>query len=472
MRKITGVGGLSVGSPRATFACALSLSVVIASGCSDYGPTAMKSVRPQATVVLVNDLSGAGTWNWKVVHTNGLPYWYFYATYGDGTSDIFDATQGTGSLRQLPPEGTVILGAYGCLLPRTSPNPACSVAAEDSRSGPIHDQVIGWDPPNPYYLGPGDDFIVEFGLPPASAPGLHVSCQAVPGGAGVVERGGALTCTVAEPSFGGFQWSFAPTISTVPTVSRPETPEKEWAGTVVASGTVTVTGWSSAAAVGVLPRESATAAVSVSPRAWARSPIAFPSGPSTGGQGPLSLMPTFDQSDKSWNIAFGLFVFVPPRLIATDSVVFGPNSGYSYVLSNFVIPQPIVYINAALNGNSAFAALQTGRFNGNTIDPATRLPYCRASALALLAVEVKRHEGLTSASNSHYGVWTAGMQAATLSSDVEQLVFPTQRQADSAAFALFDTWKTSTEGKQGAFDSVEYPMISKWSGNCQLRYQP
>ncbi|MDQ6830946.1 MAG: hypothetical protein M3081_18940 [Gemmatimonadota bacterium] len=299
---------------------------------------------------------------------------------------------------------------------------------------------------------------------------FSVKCSGSPGGENTVERGGVLSCVVADPSFGPFQWSFSPSVGTVPAVTRPDTPDKTWTGPMAASGTITVAGWSQVGDVGLKPRETATATIAVTARAWASQPLQFPSLPSNGGQGKLSPMALWNGTD--WVMTYGLFEFVVPKSISGGTINGGPNDGYVFVLQNFQIPQPVVYINSALSAGSAFASNQTGSFNGNTVDPATKLPYCTTAALPLLRAQTERHEGLTGAANSHYGIWAANMKSATMSADIEKLVFPTGTAVVTAAFGVFNAWVATVKPQQAAFDAAEYPLIPVWSGGCQLVLQP
>jgi hypothetical protein len=359
--------------------------------------------------------------------------------------------------------------------------PGNTITAYDASGAVISTQEFGYD------LKPGhvttETLMVSGAISRivlAAAPGDYVSysmqIQAVASFSvactpSSVVRGELITCAVADPSFGPYEWSFAPSISTVTGVTRAPTSDKTWSGSVAASGTVTVTGWSRAADAGVNPRETATAAISVTARAWANQPLKFPSLPSNGGQGALSSIA--QRFGNDWVIRFGLFTMFAPKTVNIGTVAVGPNSGYAFVLSNVQVPQPLVNINnIALSPGSDFASKQTGSFNGRSVDPTSGLPYCTASALPKVRTEAERHEGLTGAANSHYGIASAQMATSTMSADIEAVVYPSKADAANAVFGVFNTWAASVKTLQDSFDTAENQLLSAWAGNCQLVIQP
>jgi hypothetical protein len=154
-----------------------ALAALVLLACVDEAPMKPKvrdvSAR-QAPILLTNFLSGPGTWNWRVNHINGSHVWYMFAYYANGDTVRYDGSSGGGALRPLAPLETVRLEAVWCFSPIGQDHNLCDYSILDQDTGPYTDQVVGWDEPDPYYIGPGDDFIVEFTLP-STAPKLTLT---------------------------------------------------------------------------------------------------------------------------------------------------------------------------------------------------------------------------------------------------------------------------------------------------------
>jgi hypothetical protein len=121
-----------------------------------------------------------------------------------------------GALRPLDPLKSVHLDAVWCFKPIGEDHNLCGTAIVDQIGGVYQDQVVGWDPVNPYYIGPGDDFIVEFILPsscPASAacaPTLTVTSDHPKYIIGETAQFHATLSNGAAPVVTGWSWNSTP----------------------------------------------------------------------------------------------------------------------------------------------------------------------------------------------------------------------------------------------------------------------
>jgi len=289
-----------------------------------------------------------------------------------------------------------------------------------------------------------------------TTPKLALSCTPK-----LVLRGGNIVCTAAtvpvDPAFRVTGWRFDASGPTLPPVVRSDanTTSTTWSGIVGAGGTVTVS------AIVNERDTSATASFEIEPRPWPASPMQLPGIPTDGGSGPLSLTPINGEME------FGRHSLVGPSTFI-EALGTGPNAGYRWLAEQPQWPRSIAYINAALDGQGDWAAMQTGTYNGSSVSP-SGLPYCTSSAFAPLRTEAQRHEGLTGASNSHHGIWQAALSTGALDSTIERIVAagPVAEQASDSIAA----WANRINVNEHVpFDVAEYQLITTWSGNCAFVY--
>ncbi|HET7550768.1 MAG TPA: hypothetical protein VFK04_05735 [Gemmatimonadaceae bacterium] len=276
------------------------------------------------------------------------------------------------------------------------------------------------------------------------------------------ERGEETTC--AAKGFAVVNaWSFIPDSAGFPNV-RDSVPnnEQEWKGYMVVSGTVRVLGWHKVADAFVRPRDSASIHVAVQPRTdWV--PLQMPGAPVDSGQGKLSLLP-----DANRDITFGLFRFRGPEKWSSATVRSGPNSGYSWINKEPELQRGVVYINPVLDGKGKWAKEQDGEYNGKTTSPNGR-PYCNQENLGIFKKEVKRHEGLTGAPNSHYGKYQTELKTTDLHKQLEAtVVHGSGKELATKAQQVLDRWQLKQHPVQAAFDTADYggDKISKLAGGC------
>lgn len=287
-------------------------------------------------------------------------------------------------------------------------------------------------------------------------------------------RGEKTTCTAA-----GFvvvnAWSFMPDSNGLPEV-RDSVPgnEPEWSGSVVMSGTVHVFGWHKVEDAFVRPRDSASVHVEVQPRTdWV--PFKMPDSVEYAGQGPTSIIPAPNDS-----MMFGAFRLIAPDNWTAKTALSGPNKGYTWIDSEPPLPRSKVYLSPALDGEGAWAARQVGEYGGKKKSP-KGLPYCNQENLKTFKAVVERHEGLTHAANSHYGLWNRELATSDIHMQTERIVVASTTAAEDTAqrtrdrvaasqqaYNLFQNWREQKRPIQANFDSTEYVgnKIPALAGGC------
>ena len=229
---------------------------------------------------------------------------------------------------------------------------------------------------------------------------------------------------------------------------------------MVASGTVRVLGWRKVADAFVRPRDSASVHVEVRARGW--TPLEMPEAPKFAGQGNTTIVPK-----PNLDMTYGLFHLVPPDF-TVKTVLSGPNRGYSWLDPEPKLPASKVYVSPALDGKGAWAAIQTGEYNGSKMSPNGR-PYCTLADLQAFKKKVERHEGLTSDANSHYGIWKTQLAKSDVHKKLESIVVASSTAAEDTvqrrndikaagqlAYDRWQEWKEDHQPLQVAFDSTEY----------------
>lgn len=96
-------------------------------------------------------------------------------------------------------------------------------------------------------------------------------------------------------------------------------------------------------------------------------------------------------------------------------------------------------------------------------------------AFALLKPEVERHEGLTGASNSHYGIWQDSLRTSHVPEKWEALVGVSAsavKQRLDHAYKDFTKSPSMTAAQHALDVQDDMGAIRRWSGNCEFIYQP
>lgn len=99
---------------------------------------------------------------------------------------------------------------------------------------------------------------------------------------------------------------------------------------------------------------------------------------------------------------------------------------------------------------------------------------CTAAVFAALVSEVERHEGVTGAPNSHYGVALKAYADLKLQERIERLY--TAKDDYTLRQMAFNTWmdfhkSSAYQGRQDSFDRTDYPKVAAALG-CTLDYNP
>ncbi|MBI2408709.1 MAG: hypothetical protein HYV19_10455 [Gemmatimonadetes bacterium] len=168
----------------------------------------------------------------------------------------------------------------------------------------------------------------------------------------------------------------------------------------------------------------------------------------------------------------GLYESGTPRfdLITVSTVQSGPNSGLTYVRTMPGVPESKVWITDALTSGSRW--YDAHPIVRGPLDP-SGTPLCTRDKIDLLRMEVGRHEGLTSATKSHYGVQQAFMTQWNLAKVMGARVI--QVPADSAHARMSEEfrmewlrfWK-QLDVLQSKFDSVDTPASFARLGGCSI----
>jgi hypothetical protein len=218
-----------------------------------------------------------------------------------------------------------------------------------------------------------------------------------------------------------------------------------------------------------LSNKDAPATFRVDPRAKEKEDYLMDLPPVNAGQGKTTKYPTINSGGGT----LGLYQWQPPdwqtSQIATAST--GPNAGLSYVLSIPGIPASQIYVTLALYSGSQWVLahpIKPGR-----LDPLGHL-MCTRSQISQLLTNVERHEGLTMASNSHYGIdqdlllrWKLGrifgglVTASTGSPDAIRQHLVTTMSVEWAKE------RTYVHTLQVAFDATDTPKVLL-SGICSI----
>ena len=96
-----------------------------------------------------------------------------------------------------------------------------------------------------------------------------------------------------------------------------------------------------------------------------------------------------------------------------------------------------------------------------------------------LVPEIERHEGVTQATNSHWGVATQAYQTLHLAALLERVytgpVFTGAMDDDTERYAEYQAWLdfhaagSPFDQRQAQFDTTDYPLVNQAIG-CTLDY--
>lgn len=197
----------------------------------------------------------------------------------------------------------------------------------------------------------------------------------------------------------------------------------------------------------------------VDPRPMEHEPYIMQLRPQISGPGGTTAYPRLGAA------TFGLYQSRSPDWndIKTATVTSGPNTGLSYVLSIPGIPASLIYLTFAMfPGDPWYEAhpVHAGPLNdlGRQI--------CTQSKIDRLRLDVERHEGVTLADSSHYGIDQKALRDWQLNVDFGGLVVnlpgSPQLVRQQMALKMATEWKMEREYVreiQDAFDSIDTPAI-------------
>ena len=291
---------------------------------------------------------------------------------------------------------------------------------------------------------------------------LNVSCTPAP-----VMRTATVTCTASLSNNKAFSVILA-------TVDAPDGSPVFIAGTAISGGkawqtqgpglyatTLSVSGLSGTATYG------GTGYVTISPRTFPA--ISFPALPTERKAGPGDGLVALSLPVGPFPMRFGqlndpavdtLGMGPVPVVVATS----GPSVGYATV-GTFSLPlmRPEVLLNPTLFREGVFYADQNGH-DGLSDRNANGVLYCNnaidTSWVDRLMAFVRRHEGMTAAANSHYGIWMQAFQTLNPMSTIEALVFPANTppaQVKDRVIKQFEDWSQlqSVDALHDALNAVD-----------------
>jgi hypothetical protein len=179
---------------------------------------------------------------------------------------------------------------------------------------------------------------------------------------------------------------------------------------------------------------------------------------------------------------YGQFTPTGVKPFGVVTILSGPNQFYRFIADPDAghpaveLDQPKVYLNRALDGQGAWAALHArGTYRGTSTDPLTGLPYCTLDGFTKLKPHVARHEGLTEDPDSHYGYYNQSFRQSNLNARWEALVGNENGDlVEGVTTALGAVIKKySTQQLQQALDERDNTDVQhQWAGNCAFIMNP
>lgn len=241
----------------------------------------------------------------------------------------------------------------------------------------------------------------------------------------------------------------------------------EWKGTAVAATAVTFT--VRVQHNGVAEQLSGSASFGINARTWTPYQLTQPADWSVQVRSPMQDYPS---NMHMGNFGpYGLNPFSTP----VDSVSAGPNTGLMYYLQQ----PPFSGVGASIATHPAMYPPAGGVwshpshqrwYNDQNGRPAGT---CNQGDVAYLRQQVERHEGVTQAANSHYGVLNKAFQDHRPDKTLEELYMfrvPSSR-LHARAFALYRNFlRGPTASMQNAFDAAD--KVPPATYHCRFDFNP
>jgi hypothetical protein len=294
-------------------------------------------------------------------------------------------------------------------------------------------------------------------------PSLTVTCTPTP-----VERGGTVRCTgIVAPAA---QMTVIRLTARGAGFSNTETPNTVvaagdsavWSGTAVAASQVRFV--AQVAQPGGTTTIQGNGTFAVSARTWA--PYQLTTAPPSTTTLQPGMQPYPSNGVLGSFSPHGLNPYVAP----IDSVASGPNAGLMYYTERppYISSGASVAMHPALYPPATHPATQQWYNDQNGSPSGT----CTQAEVPLLRAEAERHEGLTQAANSHYGVANQAFLTHRPDRTLEALYLfrvPKDR-VHLRAYRVYRNFVTGpSHAMQQAFDTSDYPLIlAKFS--CQFDF--
>lgn len=287
-------------------------------------------------------------------------------------------------------------------------------------------------------------------------------------GANHVTRGRQITCTAAKyPASAPGElaitgWSFAGSARTDGDLTS-----TEWKGVIARRGKVEVRGTINGAAL----RDEQT--IRVERRGWSVMQFSVP-------RHVVGLDPASMADYPPAGIAYGRFKPEWPDFtkVHAHGIDAGPNAGLWFLPDPIELPQPVAFVHPALYFPTLPAPLGSESpgysqwilwYNDQNGRPAGT---CRPQEVTQFRINVEVHEGVTGATNSHWGVGNRVLTNTKLHERFEALT--SDQGADDLRFQTNDTWQKWLAGpyrsSQNQFDTSDYPKV--FDLGCSLDSNP
>lgn len=322
---------------------------------------------------------------------------------------------------------------------------------------------------------------VMFDVTPG-APQILLRCEGLVGTqmtANRVTRGQTLDCTAYKDPANApgdmviTGWRFDSTPRTDGNLTSPE-----WGGPMTRSGRVVVRG-----RIGTGPERDRAVAITVVARPWPEVRLTEP--PDVLREvDPVSMKPYPAPGTPTDPSTFGRFKLNWPdfNVLPVLRVTLGPNNGDGILAAGLTLPRSTVYIHPALtptpSGLSpgmpgyepwhAWYDDQNGKPSGT----------CRPTQVATFKTNVERHEGVTMASNSHWGKANTAFSSGKVQGQMEGLFLTIQPGESDAEFEnrlhvaatqTFDDFMANTYFPlQDQFDINDTPTV--YNIGCNLDF--
>jgi hypothetical protein len=287
-------------------------------------------------------------------------------------------------------------------------------------------------------------------------------------GANRVTRGQQVTCTaVKDPASAPGElkitgWSFDGRARTDGDLTS-----KEWNGIMAKRGKVEVRGTIGGAAL----RDEQT--IRVERRGWSVMRFSVP-------RHVVGLDPASMADYPPAGLAYGRFKPEWPDFtkLHAHGIDAGPNAGLWFLPEPIQLPQPLAFVHPALYIPALPAPLGPGSpgysqwilwYNDQNGRP---VGTCRPQEVTQFRSNVEVHEGVTGATNSHWGVGNRVLTSTKLHERFEALT--SDQGADDLRFRTNDTWQKWLAGpyrsSQNQFDTSDYPNV--FNLGCSLDSNP